>query len=191
MQILDIVTYPDKRLRQVAEPVTEFDEELQEQVQSMVLTCQVYRAQGLAAPQVGINKRIFVAVDSGQPQVYINPKIIEAEGTQRMQEGCLSFPGVHEVIERAEDVTVTFQDEEGEERIMCMDGLEAVAVQHELDHLDGILFIDKVSQLKKRLMLKKLQKTTKMPKPKKKGPSKRVAARKERKRQKKHRKRAS
>ena len=195
MELLDIIHYPDKRLRMVAEPVTDFeDEEMQDQVHSMMLTCGVYKAQGLAAPQVGINKRIFVApTDEKNAEVFINPRITEREGTQRMSEGCLSFPGAHEVIERSAELTLVYQTLEGEERTVALDGLESVAVQHELDHLDGILFIDKVSALKRGLMLKRMKKVVKRQTPKKKvvKPSRVAAARKERKRQRKHRRRAA
>jgi len=186
MNILPIVHYPDPRLRLVAEEVTVFDEAFQEEATSLALTCQVYQAQGLAATQVGINKRVFVSITEGSPEIYVNPKIVSTEGTQKMSEGCLSFPGAYALVERPEELVLEFQTIEGESRTVAMDGLEAVAAAHEIDHLNGVLFIDKVGKLMRGIMLKKLAKATKVPNKKKSVPSKRAAARVERKRQKAH-----
>jgi peptide deformylase len=162
MSVKQILYYPNQQLRKQAEQVEEFDnEELQELIVDLRDTVLAYRAHGLAAPQLGINKRVFVIHTEEEPKVFVNPRIVETEGTRKMKEGCLSFPTVEEIVERAEEVTISAQNESGESFIAYCDELEAVAVQHEYDHLDGILFIDRVSNLKKRYMLKKLKKLTK------------------------------
>lgn len=192
MTIRKVLHYPDERLRQVAEPVDEIDDETRELIEDLKETCQAYRADGLAATQIGVNKRIFVTNINGDLKVYINPNL-ETEGELvTNQEGCLSLPSVIEPISRPEEVTVSFRNEDGEEQTLNMIEYDAVAVQHENDHLDGKLMVDHMSRLQRKIALKKLQKFMKQRQVKSQAPqpSKRAAARKERKRQKKHRKRA-
>lgn len=192
MTIRKVLYYPDERLRQVAEPVEEITEEIKELIEDLKETCQAYRADGLAATQIGSNKRIFVTNINGDLKVYVNPKL-ETEGEMVVnKEGCLSLPSVLEPISRPEEVTVTFLNEDGEEQVLNMVEYDAVAVQHENDHLDGKLMVDHMSRLQRKIALKKLQKFMKQRQVKTSAPqpSKKAAARKERKRQKKHRKRA-
>jgi peptide deformylase len=189
----DVLMYPDKRLREKCTLVEDIDE-VKELIQDLKDTCRVYRAHGLAASQIGEARRIFVThVLGAEPTVFINPEIVDTEDSgTKMKEGCLSFPGVDEIIERYGEITIKALNEDGEEFTLNLDGLEAVAVQHEYDHLDGILFIDHVSLFKRQYMLKKLKKLNKAPKAKvqKTKPLNRDKARKERKRQKRHRKSA-
>ena len=162
MTVLKLVFYPDKRLKEVAEPVETITEDVLTSIRDMIDTVKVYRAHGLAAPQVGINKRIFILNTDDKPQVFINPKILDKSAEMiKMKEGCLSFPGVEEIIDRHAEIRITGLDEQCEERIFDLDELDSVAAQHEMDHLDGILFIDHVSQLKRRYMLKQLEKNKK------------------------------
>lgn len=194
MTVQQVLTYPDERLRQKCEPVEDvLDEEVIQLIQDLKDTCMVYRAHGLAAPQIGVNKRVFVThLGTIEPTVFINPEIIDPEDPDTpLKEGCLSFPGVEAVVKRFGDVTIRALNEEGEEVTYALDGIEAVAVQHEYDHLDGVLFIDRVSALQKRMMLKKLAKVNRVPKKAKPQPSKRAKARAERKRKTKHRRKHS
>jgi peptide deformylase len=182
-------------LREKCIPIDVFNEEVLELIQDLKDTCKVHKAHGLAAPQIGVTRRVFVTHTSGaEPMVFVNPEILNPEdpGTE-MREGCLSFPGVEESVKRYGDLSIKALDEDGEEFTFSLVGLEAVAVQHENDHLDGRLLIDRVSSLKRRFLIKKVRKLTK-PLPTQKAESakhsKAAEARKERKRQRKHRKRA-
>lgn len=163
MTVRAVLTYPNKCLRQKAESVPEVNDDVRALVQDLKDTCRAYRANGLAAPQIGISSRVFVTqVNESEPTVFINPEIVNPEDHGfEMKEGCLSFPGVEEIITRFGDVTIRALDVNGVEFTLSLDGLEAVAVQHEYDHLDGVLFIDHVSSLKRRFMLKKLKKIMK------------------------------
>ena len=163
MTIRKIQFYPSKSLEQKSAPVKDFEaEEFTTLVQDMKETCKAYRAEGLSAVQVGVHKRVFIVkMEDGEFKVFANPKITEMDGKVSNKEGCLSFPGVVEFVERAEDIVIKAQDETGEEFTVAADGMEAIAIQHENDHLDGVLFIQKVSPLKRRMMLKKLTKMKK------------------------------
>jgi peptide deformylase len=162
MPIREVKLYPNKCLRKEAQPVEDFeDEELASLVLDLQETCVAYRAQGLSAPQIGVDKRVFVINVGDEFRTFINPEISDKDGTVLGKEGCLSFPMISEIIERAEDITVTAKNVVGEEFVISADGLEAVAIQHENDHLDGVLFLDKVSPLKRRIALKKLSKLKK------------------------------
>ncbi len=186
MTIRTVLLFPDKQLRKKCATVVDVDDDVRALVEDLKDTCRAYRANGLAAPQIGELQRIFVMqIDNEEePVVFINPEILERDDPGfKMQEGCLSFPGISETIERHQDVLVKALDATGEVFTLSLDKLEATAVQHEHDHLDGVLFIDYVSSLKRRRILKKLQKITKKPKVKKPVASPRAAARKERKRQ--------
>lgn len=161
--ILKIEKYPAPVLSEPGEPVTEFNDELRELIANMFET--VYSAQGigLAAPQVGISKRLTVidlslGKDPAQKLVLINPEIIEREGKLYEEEGCLSFPEIREKIVRAAKVRIRAQDEYG--KWFEMDGEELLSrcFQHEIDHLDGILFIVRMSALKRDLTLRKIRK---------------------------------
>jgi peptide deformylase len=163
MAIRSILQYPDKRLRVQGEPVGEVTTELRSLIEDMKETMYAAPGCGLAAPQIGVSLRMFI-VDTAaedepsQLRVFINPEIIALDGKVVWEEGCLSFPGIHEEIERAETVTVRARDERGEPFELVASGLLGVAIQHENDHLDGVLMIDHMGVLKRRLALRKLQK---------------------------------
>ncbi len=161
--ILKIVKYPDPVLQQPGEPVTEFDVELRKLVADMFETMYASQGIGLAAQQVGVAKRVTVidlgaGKDPSKKLVLINPEIISREGKQYEEEGCLSFPEIREKIARAAKVRIRAQDEKG--KWFEMDGEELLsrAFQHEIDHLDGMLFIFRMSALKRDLNLRKIRK---------------------------------
>jgi len=161
--ILKIVKYPEKVLEQPGEPVTEFDGELRKFVADLFETTYASQGVGLAAPQVGVSKRITVidlslGKDPAQKLVLINPEVILSEGKQYEEEGCLSFPEIREKVSRAAKVRVRAQDEKGKWFEMDGEELLARAFQHEIDHLDGILFIFRMSGLKRSLNLRKIRK---------------------------------
>ena len=163
MAIRSILQYPDKRLRVRAEPVAAVTPEVIALIEDMKETMYAAPGCGLAAPQIGIPLRLFIVDTAAEDEpsalrVFINPEIVAREGTAVWEEGCLSFPGVHEEIERAAKITVRAIDEHGKPVELVADGLLGVAVQHENDHLDGILMIDHMGVLKRRLALRKLQK---------------------------------
>ena len=155
MAIRPILSYPDPRLRECARPVEVVDDSIRELVSDMAETMYDAPGVGLAANQVGVPLRIFIIdiADEDSPsdlRVFINPEIMDADGTQSWQEGCLSFPGVSEEVKRAERVRVRALNEQGEAFELEADGLMAVAIQHENDHLNGVLMIDKFNALKRR-----------------------------------------
>lgn len=162
--IREILTYPDPRLREVARPVERVDDEIRQLVEDMAETMYDAPGVGLAANQIGVPLRIFVIdiADEDAPsdlRVFINPKIERREGNQVYREGCLSFPGVAEDVKRAAEVTVTALDAEGKPFVLEADGLLAVAIQHENDHLDGVLMVDKFNALKRRMIGRKVSET--------------------------------
>ncbi|MDE3071418.1 MAG: peptide deformylase [Pseudomonadota bacterium] len=164
MSLLPILEFPDPRLRTRAEPVTAFDAELRQFVADMLETMYAANGVGLAATQVNVHRRVLVADmsdDRQQPLVLINAQILEKEGTQVYQEGCLSFPGLYADVTRALQVKVKAQDVEGNEVVVEAEGPLAVCIQHELDHLDGKVFVDYLSSLKRTLLLKRLDKQRK------------------------------
>jgi peptide deformylase len=157
----EILEYPDPRLREVGKPVNEVTPEIQALVDDMAETMYAAPGCGLAATQLGIPQRIFVVdcAEEDEPsdlKVFINPEILEKDGQVVWAEGCLSFPGVREDIKRAEKVKVKALGRDGKEFVLEADGLLAVAIQHETDHLNGVLMIDKLNALKKRMMGRKL-----------------------------------
>jgi peptide deformylase len=161
MAIRKILEYPDPRLREVATPVEAVTDEIRQLVEDMAETMYAAPGCGLAATQIGVNKRIFVVDVAGEDepsalQVFINCEILELDGVQVWNEGCLSFPGISEEIKRAERVKVRAIGLDGKPFELEADGLLAVAIQHETDHLNGVLMIDKVSALKRRMMGRKL-----------------------------------
>ena len=163
MAIRTILHYPDKRLRKAGETVTDFGPELQALVDDMAETMYAAPGCGLAATQIGVNKRVFVIDTATEDEpsrltVFINPEILETSGCLDWQEGCLSFPGVTEEVERAAKVKVRAQDRDGASFELEAEGLLAVAIQHEFDHLQGVLMIDHLGALKKRIVHRKMQK---------------------------------
>ena len=162
--IRPILFYPDKRLREPGKEVEEFDADLHRLVEDMAETMYAAPGVGLAAPQLGISKRLFivdVASDADEPsdlRVFINPEIIATEGETTFNEGCLSFPGVREDIDRAARVTVKALDQDGKPFELEAEGLLAIAIQHENDHLNGELMIDHLSVLRRRLVHRAMSK---------------------------------
>ncbi|MBN1257206.1 MAG: peptide deformylase [Planctomycetes bacterium] len=145
--VLEKTVYPDPLLRNVSTPVDVIDEEIRILAENMLDTMYDEGGVGLAAPQIGINKRVIVidtSRDRNQPECYVNPEITLRSGKSLADEGCLSVPGITAEVERAEHVEVIAQNLDGEELEISADGLAARAFQHEIDHLDGILFIDKL-----------------------------------------------
>jgi len=164
MALLDILVYPDNRLRQRAEPVTDFTPELEELVANMAETMYAAPGIGLAAIQVNVPKRVVVmdlSEDKSALQVFINPEITPLEGVQEHEEGCLSVPGVFASVERVERVRIRAQDLKGEPFEIETDGLLSVCIQHEVDHLDGKVFVDYLSRMKQDRVRKKLLKEQK------------------------------
>lgn len=161
MSSLKILTYPHKGLRDSAAKITTFDDALRQNVKQLFDKMYADQGCGLAATQVGMALRLFVMDVSAQqdkPQCFINPEIISKEGEAISEEGCLSFPGVYTKVVRAKIVTVRYFDEHGIEHTQTADGLAAHCIQHESEHLDGVLFIDHLSKLKRMLLLKKVEK---------------------------------
>lgn len=163
MAVRTILHYPDKRLTQHAEPVSAVNDEIRTLVDDMAETMYAAPGVGLAAPQIGVLLRIFVIDIAGenepsQLREFINPEIVEKSGVIAWEEGCLSFPGVTVEIERAEKVTIRALNVKGETFELTADGLLAVALQHEYDHLDGKLMTDRVSLLKRRMMDREMRK---------------------------------
>lgn len=161
MSILTIIEFPDPGLRTRAETVTVFDAPLKQFVADMFETMYAANGVGLAATQVSVLQRVLVAdmSDEGnQPLALINAQIIEKEGAQVYQEGCLSFPGLYADVTRALRVKVKAHDVDGKEIVVEAEGPLAVCIQHEMDHLEGKVFVDYLSPLKRSLLLKRLEK---------------------------------
>jgi len=161
MAKLQILEFPDPRLRTRAQPITKFDAALAGLVADMFETMYAAPGIGLAATQINVHRQLLVldvSETKDQPCVLINPRIVAKEGSQTYQEGCLSVPGIYADVERAERITVEAQDEHGRPFTLEADGLLAVCIQHEMDHLLGRLFVDYLSPLKRELVRKKLEK---------------------------------
>jgi peptide deformylase len=166
MTVREVLFYPEERdvLTTECEPVEDVDDDIRELVDDLIETMYAANGVGLAAPQIGVLKRITVIdvshpdADERDPIVLINPEIIEKSGSLKWEEGCLSFPGLYGDVKRAAEVKVRALDRDGEEYEIEGEELLAVALQHEIDHLDGILFIDHMSGLKRRMALKKYKK---------------------------------
>lgn len=161
MALLEILQYPDKRLRTVAEAVDVIDDATRQLVDDMFETMYAAPGIGLAATQVNVHRRIIVmdlSAEKNQPLCLINPEIIKAEGVEQTEEGCLSVPDIFETVERAERIVVKALDAQDKEFTLEADGLLAVCIQHEIDHLDGNVFVDYLSPLKQMRVKKKLQK---------------------------------
>ena len=161
MALLDILEFPDPRLRTKARPVAQVDDTLRALIDDMFETMYAAPGIGLAATQVDVHQRLVVIdVSEGkdEPLVFINPEILDKTGSQTYQEGCLSVPGVYADVERADEVTVRALDRNGETFELHADGLLAVCIQHELDHLEGKVFVDYLSPLKREMVRKRLLK---------------------------------
>lgn len=161
MALLEILLYPDPRLRQHAELVAEVNDEIRQLVDDMAETMYQAPGIGLAAIQVNVAKRVIVidiSEDRRDLRVFINPEITHRLGEQQIEEGCLSVPGVYAPVSRAEEVTVRALDRNGEPFELTVHGLLAVCVQHEIDHLDGKVFVDRLSRLKQDRIRKRLSK---------------------------------
>ncbi len=161
MAQLKILLYPDPRLHKVAKPVTRFDESIRTLVRDMAQTMYAAPGVGLAATQVDVHKRVIVIDVSpahDQLQVFINPEIVESSGESDYEEGCLSVPGVYEKVARAQRVKVRALNASGTPFELEADGLLAVCIQHEMDHLDGKVFVDYLSNLKRNRILTRIRK---------------------------------
>ena len=162
--ILNVLKYPDKRLRTIAKPVVSVDETIKQQVKNMFETMYEAPGIGLAATQVNFHKRIIVIDISDQcnePICLINPEIIEKSGEIEWEEGCLSVPDYYENVIRANDVKVQALNQYGETFELEASEMLSVCIQHEIDHLDGILFVDHLSKLKQKRLKKKTEKKVK------------------------------
>jgi peptide deformylase len=165
MSKLNILEFPDPRLTTVASDVDTFDEALKKLVKDMIETMYSAHGIGLAATQVNVHKRLMVldiSENQDQPRVYINPQILASEGEQDHEEGCLSVPGIYASVNRAELITIRAQDSDGNTFEEQAEGLHAVCIQHEMDHLIGRLFVDYLSPLKRNMVRKKLEKQRKV-----------------------------
>jgi peptide deformylase len=161
MAKLEILHFPDPRLRTRAKPVSEVDDALRQLIDDMLETMYAAPGIGLAATQVNVHQRVVVidlSQEQNEPQVFINPEILEKDGVEEMDEGCLSVPGIYERVQRAERVRVRALDRDGQLFEQEVDGLLAVCIQHEIDHLNGKLFVDYLSSLKRNRIRKKLEK---------------------------------
>lgn len=179
MQILPLITYPNPILKEVSKSVNEVDDNLRNLMKNMVATMYNERGIGLAAVQIGQLKRVLVMdlnyepndnfgnssncdiskIKNSKPRYFVNPEIIESSSeTSSYKEGCLSFPGIRSEIIRPKKVTVKYLDYDGKEQIEEMDELFSTCIQHEIDHLNGIVFVDYISKLKRDMLLKKVKK---------------------------------
>jgi len=161
MALLNILRYPDARLHKVAAPVTVFDESLKNLVRDLAETMYTAPGVGLAASQVDVHKQVIV-VDVSERRdslvVLVNPEIVEASGVSDIEEGCLSLPGVYDIVQRAERVKVRACDQNGNPFTLEAQGLLAVCIQHEMDHLKGKVFVEYLSQLKQQRVRARLAK---------------------------------
>jgi peptide deformylase len=164
MALLEVLCFPDKRLRTVAKPVEQITPALKELAENMIETMYEEDGVGLAATQINFHQRLVVidvSQERNQPMVIINPVVVEHSGEEISQEGCLSVPETHAEVKRAEFVTLEYLDLEGQQQVLQADGLLAICIQHEIDHLDGKLFIDYLSPLKQKRIKTKLEKLQK------------------------------
>ena len=161
MAMLEILRFPDTRLRNVAKPVARVDDDVRRLIDDMFET--MYDAPGIGLAAIQVNRPVRVIVvdvseDRSQPLALVNPEILERHGVEEMDEGCLSVPGVYETVQRADRIRFRALDRDGEPFEREADGLLAVCIQHEIDHLDGKLFVDYLSSLKRQRIRKKLEK---------------------------------
>ncbi len=161
MTILKILEFPDPRLRTTATPVDVVDDALRQVISDMFETMYEAPGIGLAATQIDLHRRLLVAdvtSDKSDPHVLVNPEILQMDGQQVSEEGCLSVPGYYEEVERAEHIRVRYLDRDGKVTEKDMEGMLAVCIQHEIDHLDGKLFVDYLSEAKRQRIRKRLTK---------------------------------
>ena len=166
MALLNVLVYPDPRLRQRAQPVARVDDTVRRLVDDMAETMYQAPGIGLAAIQVDVARRVIVidiSADQRDLKVFINPEILQHTGTQEVEEGCLSVPGVYAPVNRAEFVTVRALDRDGKPFEIDAHGLLAVCIQHEVDHLDGKVFVDYLSRLKQDRIRRRLRKQARQP----------------------------
>lgn len=165
MAILNVLRFPDEKLRTVAKPVTDFGDALQTQIDNMLETMYQEKGIGLAATQVDFHQQLIVMDlqdDIERPTVFINPEIVKSSGHFTNEEGCLSVPGIYAKVDRAEFVTLKAQDRHGESFTLEADELFAICIQHEMDHLQGKLFVDYLSPLKRQRIKQKLLKAARL-----------------------------
>jgi peptide deformylase len=165
MAILDILRFPDARLRNMARPVAQVDDSVRKLIDDMLET--MYEAPGIGLAAIQVNEPLRVIVvdiseERNAPLALVNPEILEKHGEEQMDEGCLSVPGIYEPVHRAERIRVRALDRDGEVFEKDVDGLLAVCIQHEIDHLDGKLFVDYLSNLKRQRIRKKLEKEARL-----------------------------
>ncbi len=161
MSKLEILEFPDPRLRTVAKPVEQFDAALRQLITDMTETMYAENGIGLAATQVNVHRQLLVLDVSDtrdQSRVYINPEVVETDGDETCEEGCLSVPGIYAEVSRAQKVRVRAQNVDGSSFEETLEGMAAICLQHEMDHLKGVLFVDYLSPLKQRMVRKKLEK---------------------------------
>ena len=161
MAILDILHYPDQRLRTKAQPVAVVDQRIRDLISDMFETMYAAPGIGLAATQVDVHERVIVldvSEDRANPVSLVNPELLMEDGVEEMEEGCLSVPGVYELVSRAERIRVRGLDADGNPAELDADGMFAVCIQHEMDHLEGKLFVDYLSQLKRGRIRKRIEK---------------------------------
>ena len=164
MTKLAILEYPDPRLRKTAAPITAVDDALRQLADDMLETMYAAKGVGLAATQVDVHKRLIVldvSEQRDQPLVLINPELLMLEGSGPGEEGCLSLPGIYDKLSRATHIRVRALDRDGQPFEMDADGLLAVCIQHEIDHLEGKLFVDYLSELKRQMIRRRLEKERK------------------------------
>lgn len=165
MAVLEVLHFPDARLRKKALPVANIDSSVKELAEHMIETMYAENGIGLAATQVNVQKRVVVmdlSITKSEPVVMVNPEVLTTSGLEQMQEGCLSVPDVYETVERAEKISFHYFTLENKHIVQEAEGLLAVCVQHEIDHLNGKLFIDYLSPLKRNRIAKKLEKQEKI-----------------------------
>lgn len=165
MAILNVLRFPDERLRTVAKPVEQIDSDIKQLVKDMFETMRDENGIGLAATQVNVHKRVVVmdvSENQDTPRVFINPEITHMDGKTISEEGCLSVPNNYAKVERSEHIVVKALDETGKEYSLEADGLLAICIQHELDHLKGKLFVDYLSPLKRQRIRAKLEKEARL-----------------------------
>lgn len=161
MALLPILRFPDSRLKKIAAPVTKVDDGIRRLAADMAETMYEAPGIGLAATQVDVHKRVVVidvSEDKSDLRVFVNPELGQCDGLSIGEEGCLSVPGVYDKVERAERVTVRYLDLNGKPQVLEADGLLAICIQHEIDHLNGTVFVDHLSQLKQARIRNKLAK---------------------------------
>lgn len=161
MALLPILRFPDPRLKKIAAPVTKIDDSIRRLAADMAETMYEAPGIGLAATQVDVHKRVVVidvSEDKSDLRVFVNPELGDCAGLSIGEEGCLSVPGIYDKVERAERVTVRYLDLDGKPQVLAAEGLLAVCIQHEIDHLNGKVFVDHLSQLKQTRIRSKLAK---------------------------------